>query len=1304
MIGEIDMDVISDKTDVLRILPEAAAELSSALFRNSPAGIYITRDGKFIYTNIEFRRITGYSQDELSGRDYQRLINPRYRQQPKQNIASLFEEDETTSHEFKITTKEGKKKWISEKITYFKYGGNWLTLGHWLDISEHHSIEKAWREAERRFQSAFEDLTTGLAIIGTDGIFLKVNKAFCDMLGYDEKDILESRFDQVIHPEESEACGDIMALFLSLEKPELPARRRLKARDGRTIWSAMSISLIGDSEGGPTYFIVHFQDITEQKRIEDGIKEEERLYRSLVDVSLEPVAVADLDGNISHVSQKFLAMLGYSASSELVGRKIGSLAKQGEAEKVHTQMMDILRQGVPGSFSAGLVGRDGAERPTALNISWVNDNRGAPAFIVISPREAVTQAQSQTTPDMAPVKAPAFAAEPEAAGKERTAPEIKQEPAPETAAGASLLAALEHTSTAFILIGADTTILAVNAAFEKMSGYPRREIEGKKSWIEFVAPGDQPRLKRYYLLRRLDPSSAPNSYEFKFLDRNGEIKDILINIAPVAGSDRQTATLLDVSEYKKALHDAQPGIEEPAAQPEPPAFEGGDKSLAYLDGLPESMVITDTEGIIIYASPKAVNFVAHGIKTDIIGKNYLRFIRPGLVEDAKDVFKILLDKGAVKNVEAELIRTDGQIVRVEVDAKVHVDEAGEPAGAVIVFKDITRQQMAEQAKDEFEKYFRIFSEHTTDVVGMADMDMHIIWISPSASKMLGYTSDEIYSLPLDKLVCAESLDKMIALYTQALEDEKEGKSPIDRVYSIDLELFNHDGTTSWVESKFQFMRDDQGKAVGVLGEGRDITDRRRAEDARNESEKYYRLLVENIGDVVCIMDLDLNFIWVSPTSEKISGYTPSELKTLPLAKQITPESLKKAMSLFVTAMQADRDGKVPHDLAYDVDLELYHKDGSRRWTANTYKFIRDTQGKATGILAQVRDITVRKKAEEDREESERLYRLLAEHITDVVWMMDLKLNFLWISDSSQKLRGYTNEETASMPLDKLVTPESLKQAQDLLAGALRDEEKNNLAPDRIYALDLEMFHKNGSTFWMENRFQFIRDEQGKATGFIAWGRDITDRKRAEETLEQSLIRLERTVEGSIQAIATVIEMRDPYTSGHQQRVARIAGAIAREMGLPDELIKCVEITGKIHDIGKIYVPMEILSKPGTLSNIERQIIQTHAKGSYDILKSIDFPWPVADTALQHHERLDGSGYPQGLKEADIMLEAKILMVADVVEAMASYRPYRASRGLDAALAEISNNSGILYDSKVAAACLRLFHEKGFSLEEQGTVV
>jgi HD-GYP domain-containing protein (c-di-GMP phosphodiesterase class II) len=158
------------------------------------------------------------------------------------------------------------------------------------------------------------------------------------------------------------------------------------------------------------------------------------------------------------------------------------------------------------------------------------------------------------------------------------------------------------------------------------------------------------------------------------------------------------------------------------------------------------------------------------------------------------------------------------------------------------------------------------------------------------------------------------------------------------------------------------------------------------------------------------------------------------------------------------------------------------------------------------------------------------------------------------------------------------------------------------------------------------------------------------------------------------------------------------------MGLPEEQLEGIEISAKIHDIGKVYVPMEILSKPGLLSSVERQIIQAHARGSYDILKSVEFPWPVAEIALQHHERMDGSGYPGGLRGTEIRIEAKILMIADVVEAMASHRPYRPSLGIEAALNEIEDHSGTLYDPAIAGICIKLFREKGFAFEEQPRTV
>jgi putative nucleotidyltransferase with HDIG domain len=172
-------------------------------------------------------------------------------------------------------------------------------------------------------------------------------------------------------------------------------------------------------------------------------------------------------------------------------------------------------------------------------------------------------------------------------------------------------------------------------------------------------------------------------------------------------------------------------------------------------------------------------------------------------------------------------------------------------------------------------------------------------------------------------------------------------------------------------------------------------------------------------------------------------------------------------------------------------------------------------------------------------------------------------------------------------------------------------------------------------------------------------------------------------------------MRDPYTAGHERRVAEIAVAIGREFGFDDRRLEGLRVAGYLHDVGKMTIPSEILSKPGRLSAIEFQLIQGHAKASYDVLKDVEFPWPVAQVALQHHERIDGSGYPQGLKGEDIMIEARIMAVADVLEAMSSHRPYRPGLGIEKALAEIERGRGSVYDTRAADACLRLFREKGY---------
>ncbi len=329
-----------------------------------------------------------------------------------------------------------------------------------------------------------------------------------------------------------------------------------------------------------------------------------------------------------------------------------------------------------------------------------------------------------------------------------------------------------------------------------------------------------------------------------------------------------------------------------------------------------------------------------------------------------------------------------------------------------------------------------------------------------------------------------------------------------------------------------------------------------------------------------------------------------------------------------------------------------------------------------------------KQAEEALRESEEKYRNLFENVNEAIFVaQDGKIVFL--NPMTAMVTGYSSEELMKGPFVEFIHPDDQDMVIERHVRRIKGEELPHIYSFRI-------IHKDGNIRWVELNAVLINWKGKTATlNFLS---NITERKQAEEQLKQTLESLRKAVGTTIQVMVSAVETRDPYTAGHQVRSADIARAIATEMGLSPEKIEGIHMAGSIHDIGKLSIPAEILSKPARLSEIEYSLVKEHASKGYDILKDVESPWPLAQIVYQHHERMDGSGYPRKLKGDEIIMEARIMAVADVVEAMASHRPYRPGLGIDAALNEIEKNRGIFYDNTVADACLRLFREKGFQIE------
>jgi PAS domain S-box-containing protein len=415
-------------------------------------------------------------------------------------------------------------------------------------------------------------------------------------------------------------------------------------------------------------------------------------------------------------------------------------------------------------------------------------------------------------------------------------------------------------------------------------------------------------------------------------------------------------------------------------------------------------------------------------------------------------------------------------------------------------------------------------------------------------------------------------------------------------------------------------------------------------------------------EIYHIHEVDLSY---EPTVEKgLHFYTPA---SRPIIEQAVKETLE-------------------HGSPFDVELEIITAKGNLR----SVHAIGKADLKHRRVYGFFQDISDRKRAEEALRESETRFREMFDNAPIGYHELDVEGRVIGVNRTELSMLGYSAEEMLGHPVWEFL------EERDISRNAVLSKLAGTLPPGRN--LDRSYRKKDGTTIPVLIQELLIRDNDGKISGIRTTLQDITERKDAEKKLRDTLDSLRRAFGTTVQVMVSAVEAKDPYTAGHQNRSADLARAIATEMGLPEVMIDAIRMAGSIHDIGKISIPAEILSKPTKLSEIEFAMIKEHPLSGYEILKDVESPWPLAEIVIQHHERMDGSGYPRRLKGNEILMEARILAVADVVESIASHRPYRPALGIDAALEEIGKNSGTLYDETVADACLSLFREKGFKLE------
>jgi PAS domain S-box-containing protein len=464
-----------------------------------------------------------------------------------------------------------------------------------------------------------------------------------------------------------------------------------------------------------------------------------------------------------------------------------------------------------------------------------------------------------------------------------------------------------------------------------------------------------------------------------------------------------------------------------------------------------------------------------------------------------------------------------------------------------------------------------------------------------------------------------------------------------------------------------------------------LTERKDFESKLNERKELIKRYFNMAGTILLVLNRRGQVVSINMKGCEVLGYSHERIVGKNWFDHFVPESNRKGVqNSFDRWMKGEKRG---HE--YSVN-PILTDNGEQRLISWHNTAISDDSGALRCILSSGEDITARQRNEAALRRSEEKYCALFENAVEGIFQSTKQGKLLNVNPAYAQMLGFSSPAEMIASIDNFAEQHYVRPEDRKVLDALI--EKDGV----VQHFETQLHRRNGEKIWISINARAVRNGKGKLLYYEGMVEDITARKESEERLGRTLANLRIAMEGTIHAVAMTVEAKDPYTAGHQQHVAMLARAIANRLGLSEDFCEGIYLAGVIHDLGKISIPTEFLTKPGKLTDFEYTLIKTHPEAGFKILNGIDFPWPVAEIVRQHHERLNGSGYPRGLERDHILLEARIVAIADVVESMTFHRPYRPAYGLNLALQEISKHADTLYENSAVQACMKLFLEENFT--------
>ena len=1206
----------------------------------------------------------GYNSGELpvSLQTLKRLLHPEDKEETLLGLTEhLHRNEEAFELEFRLRKKNGDWLWILArgKVVDRSLEGKPLRLvGTIADIGERKASEEALAIQREYMEKLFLNSPEGIVLVDHHGKVIQANDHFYQIFGYQQEEVIGKEVDLLVadHPD---ILNDARFVTETMRKGIHVEREVFRTRKDGTLFPVSIIAVPFQIHGGQQAYYLIYRDISNRKAMEENLRESETRYRTLFEQSsislweedwsevktfikdLPVKGIRDLRKFLAHNPEKVLECISKIRVLR-VNRASVDLFEAKDERELHNGLAAIYSEQSCHSFIEeflSIVVKSETHFESELNHKTL---KGTDRFVSL--HVDVPQGYEDSLERV-------FVSIVDVTEREQARENLLKEK--------QLWEMLFENAPLGILFSYDDeVILRANRQFCDMFGYREEEIVGK-SINQVVAGEGELRADADRVSREVSQGDGISTETFR-RRKDGSMIPVSLRVVSFRTSEGRTIHYGLYEDISARL-----------------AYQKEITSLSqYLGSIIDNanvwMTAIDRNNDVIIWN-KAAEESSGYTRNEVIGhKDATKWIYPHEKERRRVeniMSEAIKNRETVKDISSTITTREGEQRTFQWSFHILKDDSGEYNGAVSVGFDITEEIRTRKSLMESEKFSKSLLVNSPQPIVVYGPDLTIRFVNPALEALTGFSSSELIGTGYPFPWWPKGRERE---YFQLFEDMvKKSKE------TGDLEFQNSKGESFWVETILATVQEDE-QIHYFVSNWTDVTYRKIANHELEKEKRYWQQLFENSPEGIVLFDSNDRVLRVNRTFCELFGYVASEVIGRDVDQLVadSPEEFQKAKSYSRSA----RAGEL-----VSTDTVRYRKDGTSFHVSvlGVPLILQDGTSFGYGIY---RDISKRKQAEEELEKEREYLLNLFENAPEGIVLCDRDQKVIQGNHAFCKMFGYSYEEICGKDLDMLVTcdPERLEEARSITRQVL---DGTSITKEGIRC------RKDGTSLPVS--MIGVPFRVGEEYAIYAIYRDISEKVRAEEALRSSYEKLGKALDGIITTMAKMVESRDPYTAGHQQRVSELAVAIAGEMGLSKEMIEGIRVAAVVHDVGKINIPSEILSKPGRLSDIEFRLIKSHPQSAYEILRDIEFPWPIAEIVLQHHERLDGRGYPSGLKGDQILLEARILAVADVVEAMSSHRPYRPGLGIDKALEEIISGRGTLFDEKTVDACVRLFREKNF---------